>query len=189
MGQLRREVSFVAVGCVPLQKHQIILLRDLSLFRVGPELGAESLPIGPMDRGSARWVHTRIGNKPVVVTPVTPYSTGRISWGYLSRHFVPGYDGSVPTGRSSPFPVGPEQFFESFVAFCSNNLRVLLCSPDRRRGRGRLRWISDPCSLRATIAEGKERALYRRIRERTGGRPRIERLILAGGCEFLGSRP
>ena len=37
--------------------------------------------------------------QPVAVTPVKPYPTGRISWGYLSRHFVPGYDRSVPTGR------------------------------------------------------------------------------------------
>ncbi|HYY28201.1 MAG TPA: hypothetical protein VE860_09670, partial [Chthoniobacterales bacterium] len=31
--------------------------------------------------------------------PITPYPTGRVSWDTFSRHFVPGYDPSVPTGR------------------------------------------------------------------------------------------
>jgi hypothetical protein len=50
---------------------------------VGSELGAESLPIGligpigPMGRGAARWVHTRIRHQLVAETPVTPYPTGR----------------------------------------------------------------------------------------------------------------
>src|SRR5215468_10785063 len=42
-----------------------------------------------------------IGHQPAALTPVTTNPTGRICWGYLSRHFVPGYDRSVPTGRGS----------------------------------------------------------------------------------------
>ena len=77
---------------------------------VGSELGAESLPIGPigpigpMGRGRpvGAYAHpppARRGN----ACHAVPY--GRIFWGYLSRHFVPGYDHSVPTGRGCcPIP-------------------------------------------------------------------------------------
>jgi hypothetical protein len=43
-----------------------------------------------------------------VIATITPFPTGRGPAGYFPRHFVPGYDRSVPPGRSPTIPFGTQ---------------------------------------------------------------------------------
>ena len=80
-----------------------------------------------------------IRHQPVAVTPVTPYPTGRICWGYLSRHFVPGYDRSVPTGRSSRPEKYPNSTGILAVGLCCRAGALRMCR--RKRGSNRNGWL------------------------------------------------
>src|ERR1700733_2085898 len=83
------------------------------LFDVmNPFLNTQIFSVFTSETSSFQYCNHRIE----VRTParIRPYPTGRLFWVTISRHFVPGYDRTVPPGQK-PFAVGLASGLDGFV--------------------------------------------------------------------------